>query len=217
MLKHAHLVLFAFLTISYTTACNGRYSLAPKGTSRTSTVSISDLARRSSAYSSQLQKFRFTSGFTKYSVGEGRELTLFATLSGEFELDGEILINGKLPVKSSVIDSRKLFGTVGSGVQIVAKFTTDSVPNQVRLQYRCLNAVRIVTVSPIGDDPDAGYLYVDKEVVFGLVPSSQSKILEGMSPKSYPKTSLVCVDRWGPETRYYFLESMENNPGPETH
>lgn len=204
-----HKLTLLCLVLPFALCCTSPQPAQPRGTSATSGINISDIAARARIYGSQFQKYRSINGYTRYNSTKGSILVISATISGNVELDGQILVNGSEPLKSSVKDGRLILGMLNSCVHINASIQVEEYPSAILLEYVTDDGVISVSVSPIRDDPDLGFFYVDKDVVFGPIPNAPRMLIESKSKEFRAGYVLVGVDKWAGEIRYYFLNPLE--------
>ncbi len=191
-------------------SCTKHTTSLPNGTSATSSVSIYEIAERSRIYSNQFQKFRSKNGYTRFNSSNGKTILISAALAGDLELDGQVRINGALPLKYSVKSAEPIMGSLSRGVHINATINVGDLPKQVVLEYNTRIEKKAIVVASIGNDPELGFLYVDKDMIYGVKPSNPGLLIESSSHESRSGYDLVGVDRWGSEVRYYFLAPRKN-------
>lgn len=178
----------------------------PDQTSEAEDKARAKLGHRCMVYSSEYQKHRFKAGYTKFRSSQDREVIAIAYISGEFELDGTVKVDGVTPVKYSVKSLEPNCGTTNPGIAIVATCLAGKGPAQVKLTYETKSAEKTVTMVANDGYDLFSYTYMDSKITLGDRIQRTRKVRPSITKLNDPKLDLVVVDRWNGQVTYFYFE-----------
>ncbi len=178
----------------------------PDQTSEAEDKARAKLAHRCSVYSSEYQKFRAKSGYTRFKSSGEDEVFAIAYIAGDFDLDGTVKVDGVTPVKYSVKSLEPNCGTTEPGIAIVAKCLAGKGPAQVELTYKAKSAEKTVTMVANDGYDLFSYTYMDSDIKLGERVQRTRKVRPSITKLNDPKLDLVVVDRWNGQVTYFYFE-----------
>lgn len=192
--------------VAIAVAAGGCIPERPDQTSEAHDAMRADLAHRCRVYSSEFQKHRFKSGFTRFKSGGDDEVFVIAHIAGDFELDGTVEVDGVAPVKYSVQSLELACGSKVPGISIVATGLAGKGPAQQQLTYKTKSGEKTVTVVANDGIGLYGYTYVDSRIELGERLQRVRKVRPSVVKLNEPKLDLVVVDRWNGQVTYFYFE-----------
>jgi hypothetical protein len=178
----------------------------PDQTSEAHDAMMADLAHRCRVYSSEFQKHRSKSGYTRFKSGRDDQVIIIAHIAGDFELDGTVEVDGVAPVKYAVRSLELACGSKVPGISIVATGLAGKGPAQQQLTYKTKSAEKSVTVVANDGIGLYGYTYVDSTIELGERLQRVRKVRPSVVKLNEPKLDLVVVDRWNGQVTYFYFE-----------
>jgi len=187
-------------------AAGGCIPERPDQTSEAHDAMMADLTHRCGVYSSEFQKHRFKSGFTRFKSGGDDEVFVIAHIAGDFELDGTVEVDGVAPVKYSVQSLELVCGSKVPGISIVATGLAGKGPAQKQLTYKTKSGEKTVTVVANDGIGLYGYSYVDSKIELGERLQRVRKVRPSAVKLNESNLDLVVVDRWNGQVTYFYFE-----------